>query len=140
MITEARCPCTQVDGPTASSTPHKHMPPPTAPTCAQVPRNCAWTREENSAWAQVWPIQFREPEPAVRRELTPLPASEVGAMARHMGRAWQLARGSAARGQVANACIIVDPVTGGRWDWEVGGAAACCSWLCHMHGWLYAGA
>lgn len=34
-------------------------------------------------------------------------------MRRHMRRAWELARDNAAAGGVENACVIVDPRTGG---------------------------
>lgn len=34
-------------------------------------------------------------------------------MKRHMARAWELAQGNAARGHVRNACVIIDPATGG---------------------------
>lgn len=69
------------------------------------------TREQLEEWGAYWPISWRPPGPDVQQHTEPS-AAEVAAMRQHMRRAWELALGSAERGGVANACLIVEPGTG----------------------------
>eukprot|EP00887_Chlorella_sp_A99_P007951 scaffold12.g7951.t1 len=76
------------------------------PVSLHAPR----TREQAAEWGTHWPISWRPPDPAAHVGERGPSAGEEAAMARHMRRAWQLAReagGTALR--VCNTCLIVDP-------------------------------
>lgn len=89
-------------------------------TCVQVPKHAPASREQWQDWNQVWPISWRKPEltavtaaTAAARAVT---AAEEHSMHLWMDKAYALAEANASSGNVRNAAVIVDPVSGELYD------------------------
>ena len=81
-----------------------------------MPKHAPASREQWKDWNQVWPTSWRKPEltavtaaTAAARAVT---AAEEHQMHIWMNRAYALAEANADSGNVCNAAVIVDPVSG----------------------------
>ena len=85
-----------------------------AKTYVQASRYPATTRGQWEQWTQIWPISWLAPSASEADPEVKLPASEVEGMKRWMEQALNDAAVARLQGSVANAALIVDPLSGGH--------------------------